>query len=920
MSPPHGSIFRASARRRRIRALVMAGALAFGPVSAQTIPAPAGAGAAARQNWSQAQDLPQAPAPARPGGGYLAPDFTPTGVIAAQAPFSGPASFPNAAPFPGAAAYQGAPVRAAAPGESAALPAEPSAPESVLRHLPNNIQGFRLNGEVGASEWPIYLSEAQTRHHLSFRVGYLSAVSVMPEASTLTVAINDVVIGTTPIRAPNKVQSVEFDVPPNLVKPGFNAVRIAVDQRHRVDCSLKATYELWTQIDPTQTGLVMPSNDSGAQELTDLPALPPDGQGALPVRAVLPGRTSAANIERVIRAVQFISSVGHFEQPVVDVGPMAAGDYGVNLVVGLYADVAQMADLSGLGPVERSRLALLPATATRRTTIVITGQTEEDVNRALASFGEAAAPHGSEAGLRAANAFPGYRVSGGQTVRLRDLGVRSQEFSGRYFRTGFNIIMPADFYSADYAKVPLDLAGGYAPGLLSSAQIIVSINGRNAVSSSLPRSQGDVFKENTLPLPLGYFRPGLNRIEIEAQLPAVEDAACDPLAAIAGKKRFLFLDSTQIRIPDLARIGRMPDLAVTATGGFPFIGGSKQPKLYMPSPDRDSIAAAATLAGRMAASAGRPIDFRFTVTPPPVGSGATLVMTNARNLDDATASAVGLDPSMLRKIWGNRIDEPASQPDSKLSPFDMRARNRLVLQKNLPAACHLSRRSPANGDGASLAAKSVREPAPEREISDDAFAAAAPPQPPFVAAPESDLYAEWSNAHANHWALRKWAGDTAVKLGDFLQRGVNRTVNKAQHLATSGGGKANEKAFGPENSLLIAQALLGSDTDDVWTVVIAPNSALLAETVNCLSDPRVWRQVEGRVAMLDASDGRITSLPPEQLRFVATQPLSVSNIRLIAASWLSINSGAYVALTLALAIILAFATFNFVRNVGRREG
>ena len=635
----------------------------------------------------------------------------------------------------------------------------------VLRHLPNNIQGFRLQGETGASEWPIYLSETQTRRKLRFRVGYLSAVSIMPEASTLTISINDVTIGTTKIQALNKVQSVDFDIPAELVKPGFNAVRIAVDQRHRVDCSLAATYELWTQIDPSQTGVLMPAGDAGARDVGELAALAPDDHGTLPVRVILPGRTSAANIERVIHAVQLIASVGHFDQPVVDVGPMASGDYGVNLVIGLYADVAKVQDLEGLGRVEGARLALLPGTATRRATIVITGLTEDDVNRALISFGEAAPTRGSEAGLRAASAFPGLRVSGGQSVRLRDLGMRSQEFSGRYFRTGFNIIMPADFYSADYAKVPLDLAGGYAPGLLSSAQIIVSINGRNAVSASLPRAQGDVFKENTLPLPLGYFRPGLNRIEIAAELPKADDGVCDPLAAIADKKRFLFLDTTQIRIPQLARIARVPDLAVTATGGFPFIGGVKQPKLFMPKPDRESIGAAATLAGRMAASAGRPIDFRFTMTPPAVGSGATLVVASASAIDDSIASAVGLDPVLLRKAWSDRLMATAGNSDERLSDYDLRARNRLVLQKNLPAACHLKPR-PILASHTPVTLASFEEAAP----------AAQPVKP-------RDLFAEWSQDQADHTLLRRSFDMAIAGIGD------------AAHSAASRAAEAGEESF-----------------------------------------------------------------------------------------------------------------------------
>jgi hypothetical protein len=262
--------------------------------------------------------------------------------------------------------------------------------------------------------------------------------------------------------------------------------------------------------------------------------------------------------------------------------------------------------------------------------------------------------------LRAAQSFPGYRIGGGQTLRLRDLGLHSQEFSGRFFRAGFNIVLPADFYPANYAKVPLSLSGGYATGLARGAQILVSINGRDAVSAPLLSNGGGVFKDKTLPLPLGFFRPGLNRIEIAAQVPTPEDATCDSTKALEAKKRFLLLESTQLRLPDLARIGRAPDLGVTATGGFPFIGGAKQPKMFMPSPDRDSIAAAATLAGRMAASAGRPIDFRFTLTPPPEGSGATLAFLDARTLDDETAKKFGVDGPRLREAWRERFDAKAS--------------------------------------------------------------------------------------------------------------------------------------------------------------------------------------------------------------------------------------------------------------------
>ncbi|MCI4678432.1 cellulose biosynthesis cyclic di-GMP-binding regulatory protein BcsB [Rhodoblastus acidophilus] len=832
-------------------------------------------------------------------------DPAPVGTIEAAPRIRLPAaSTPVAAASPPAPLPPSA-AAAPGPGPAPAPTSEPNAAEGgfVLRHLPNNIQGFRLSGEIGASEWPIYLSEAQARSRLRFQLGYMSAVSVMPEASKIIVSINDVEIGATRISAFDKVQTVDFDIPPNLVKPGFNAVRIAVDERHRVDCSLEATYELWTQIDPSQTGILAPSSQNEALGLADLAALPPDSQGALPVRAVLPGRTSPGNIERVIRAVQIIASSGHFEQPMVDVGPMAGGAYGVNLVVGLAADLARIPDLAAFGGIDGPRLAFLPATAARRATIVITGRTQDDVNRALRQFDKTAQPRGSRAGLRASQAFPGYRVTGGETVKLADLGLHSEEFSGRYFRVGFNIIMPADFYSADYAKVPLDLAGGYAPGLLSNAKIIVAINGHNAVSAPLSNARGAVFKDKTLPLPLGFLRPGLNRIEIQAQLPTAADAACDPLAAIANKKRFLFLDSTTIRIPQLARIGRVPDLAVTASGGFPYIGGGKQPKLYAPSPDIHSIAAAATFAARMAASAGRPIDFRFTTAPPAVGSGATLVVAAAGQLDFATARALGLDPERLRAAWADRSAAPADSL-AKPSPADIRARSRLVLQKNLPAACHL-RRAPVVGPASGV---------PPVDIAALLAEAANPPETPA----NRDLFDAWSEKLGGHERWRQWLKGAGAEIADVAGAAWRGTMDEAQALIANGDEAAAKIIYRSDNSLLIAQTVRGAAADDVWTLVTAPNSTLLSQSVDCLSDPRVWRHVDGRLSLLDDSDGAIATLPASQLHFVATQPLSVSNVRLISASWLSLNPAVYVTFTLIVAFILAAATLEFVRNVGRR--
>ncbi len=794
-------------------------------------------------------------------------------------------------------AVDGAQARDAKP------PAREPPSATLIRHLPNTMQGYRLGGEIGTSEWPIFLTEAQARQKLRFRVAYLSAVSVMPEASKLTVSVNDKVVGETQIRAPSSVASAEFEIPENLVKPGFNAVRLSVQQRHRVDCSLAATYELWTQIDPSQTGFVLPRADAGVASLGDLAALLPDQQGALPIRAVVSAKSSPTTIERIIVAAQTISLLGRFEQPLVDFGPLADGDDGVNLAVGIYADLVKIPGLESIGDVRGPRAMLLPPRGGRRTTIVVTGTSEEQLTQALAQLAVAAEPKGTEAGLRAAAAFPGYRVVGGQRIMLRDLGFSSQEFSGRFFRLAFNIIMPPDFYPADYAKVIIAMAGGYGPGLQTrDAQILVKVGGRNAASIRLPKSTGDVFKQNEIPLPLGLLRPGLNRIEIEALVPSLSDSNCDPMTAIDGARRFLFLDTTEFILPHIARIARMPDLAVTASGGFPYASSGVRPILFIPTPDKETVGAAATIAARMAVSAGAAVDFKFTILPPAKGSGATLLVAPARALDPAMMRNIGLDPDAVRQAWEKRAETPPKPTDELLSQLEALARNRLVLQRNFPAACNL----PKPPGGFVQASKpALRGPLP------------APPSGRGGAPGSGDqgLLQEWNEN---------------VRQKNVWLSGVMESINGARDWFRTKAGDVQGWFSGKfdntpppspltsQSSLLLVQSILGGTSDDIWTVVTAPNAGILAESVACLVDPRVWTQVSGRISALDGSEGAVTSSPSATARFIATQPLLLRNVRLIAAGWLSNNTGVFVLLGLSSALVLSGATTWLIRSLGRR--
>jgi hypothetical protein len=803
----------------------------------------------------------------------------------------------SASPIPGP---QLGPVGAIAPEASAQAAPENDSPV-VLRHLPNNIQGYRLAGEVAVSEWPIYLTDTQAKRELQFQLGYLSAVSVMPETSGLTLAVNDQPVGMTPVNASQAVKTIVFEIPPGLMRPGFNSVRLSTQLRHRVDCSLEATNELWAQVDPSQTGIIFAPGDASIDTLADLGALPPNEQGALPIRAFLAEKAAPVEIARMLRVAQLISIIGRFEQPVIDFGPLAEGPYGVNLLVGTPAKLAEQVDISTLGAIVGPRAAVLPPSMKRRTTIVITGLNDAQLDAAIEQFLVAAKPRGAEQGLRAAAAFPGFRMEGEQRVQLSQLGLKSQEFDGRLYRTAFNIIMPSDFFPADYGRATLRMAGGYAPGLAPRAQLVVNVNGRTAVSLALLKTSGEVFKDNPLPLPLGFFRPGLNRIEIEAHVPTAADHSCAAVAGREAANRFLFLDSTEIEIPRIARVARMPDLAVTATGGFPYASVQHPPKLFLPSLDPKSLGAAATLVAHLAVSVGRPLDFQIATSAPGKGDGPTLAVAPFAALSADLLKKLEMPATDMAAAWrGANNASSTSHADEILVEAREIGRKRIALERNLPMACHPPARVEARPE-------EPRAQAPAGAVSLDSQAAKSIAQP-------ADLYQKWDA----RLAIERRTTTRLINWANHASEWIRSKFTDAASWIHTEFQREDGPLIGPSAQLAVGQGFLGDGGADVWTIVTAPDADALADNVACLVDPRVSRQISGRLSVLSPSEMKIGIVPVDDAHFVVTQPLSVDNLRLIVAGWFSLHTLHYVVGALALALILTAATTLFVRNVGRR--
>ena len=766
-------------------------------------------------------------------------------------------------------------------------PVAPPAHE-IVRFLPNMLEGTRLSGEAGDLRWPVYLTAAQAASPLRFRVGYLSAVSVLPDASTLAVKVNDTPIGTDAIDASRGLRTIEFTIPAGLTRPGFNAISISVDQRHRVDCSVAATYELWTKLDPSETGLVLQPDTQTITDTSDLAGLLPRFDGTLPIHVVLVGKTNPNHLGRLIAATQRIALAAHALQPSVEFTTAPADPYGIDLLLGTreaLRRLPQVADVLGIdGPMTR----IVPARDDGRPLLIVTGSNDAELDQAIAQLGARAAP-GTSAGLLALANYPAMTIAGSGHFRLREFGVRSQAFSGRFLRKSFNLNLPADLLASDYGRGTFDLAGGYAAGLAAGAQVRVDVNGRNSGIIKLPSAQGEVFQHNPLFLPLSLMRPGLNRIDISAETPRADDVIC----AAPNGKRFLFLDTSEIVLPPLARVERLPDLALVASGGLPF--GKGRAHLVVPKPDRETMGAALSLTARVAVAAGAVMPFDFATKAPSGESGSTLVVSPARELDPAAMRDIGLDPDAVEAAWHDRTAAPAVT----MASTPAAGQRWWLTRTDGPSACRL----PSRVDGQTSAdsrpkvsAPAPSEPAATRTKPNDsdvvleAWTGDAPPTPGWrdtLAALPSTL-ADWVRyaSAAIHWPSAQ-----------------------AQH------GDGIDAA----SSLILAQGMSGGSRENVTTIVTAVDAPTLRASVACLFDPQVWSKLHGRLAVLDAATGDVTATDATSFHYIASDKTPIGNSRLVIAGWFSLNPLAFVAFALLAALCLGGTTLWFVRGVGRRS-
>ena len=817
---------------------------------------------------------PPARTPPRPEPGAPAP--SPGQAFEMRQPGTAPAAPPAAQPAP-VPPSAGTPFNIGPQRQNPVAPTPPPAPQtgtaparqpapaarSGVRNerpvLP--FETVRLEGETDAKSWTFHLTQDEATSGASIALGFKNAVVVMPEGSRLRIAINGESVVDTPISSPNDIKRMTAAIRPGLLRAGQNIIRAEAFQRHRTDCTIDATYELWTDLDSATTRLVFAEGAAKTlRGLDDLPAVGVDSTGVTTIRVVAPKIYRPEIRDRLLRLVQLVALRGRYAHPVIQVvetdpGPSPVGT--IKVAMGLAGElrgmVAGMPDAASSQPLTM----MMQEPGSLGSTLVVSGPTWQDLDTAISVVGAQAVNTANIArGIldTAAWHWPEILTAfGAQSFRFADLGVPTQEFSGRRLKAEFSINLPSDFYATEYGEAILHLDAAYTAAVRPGSHINVFVNGMISTQMTITK-QGDIVRRHTIRLPLRNFKSGINQVTIEAILHTDADERCAPGETLSESNRFVLFDTSTLEFPTYGRIGRVPDLAVMSTGSFP--DQDLPTTIVLARPDPLNYSAAGTLLARMARSGGTPVRAQFS-NAASADNGSVLFIGAVDQIPSGFLNHVKVSEH-LRMIWPSTPTGDRAGPQVASSDFSL----------------------------------------PTAQVSPDRPATAS----------TDEVRRRWSDTFQRRGFFQQTLGT--------LQGWMEKTFSLS--LSSLSLEERTDAPYEPPQraSLLLAQNQ--TDTAGVWTLLTARTDRALADEMARLANPMLWSQVAGRAVALEPREMKLQVEPINDYRFVQTQPLSLRNMRLVAANWMSANIIQYAILMLAGCMFLGVATYLLLNRLGRR--
>lgn len=556
----------------------------------------------------------------------------------------------------------------------------PATPKSNFQRYIVPFKDFRLEGEYDRRSWSIYLTPEQAAAPAKFNFSYQNAVVVAPEASQLTILLNNRAIGQQEIGSPDSPSTISFDVPRGLLQPGANVVTFEATQRHRTDCDIQSTYELWSDIDPAGTYLSFAEEDAQKLSSTDaIRAIGVDGAGKTEFNLVVPALAQPGTTKPLLRLAQGLSILSGMPNETFSFGteslpPPAPGK--MTVLVGTPAELQPLFPVPAAAQ-SAALAAFVQDPRTGSTVLLISGPSWQSVAAAIDTV---VSPTDRDPTVRRDtlvtqrwSAPDAPLIFSDTSLPFSQLGIETTEFSGRHFHTSFNVAIPADFYANAYGEATIYLDAAYAKNVKPGSHIDVYVNGSIATTKPITAPGGGIFRKLPIRVTMRHFKPGLNTIRLEAMLLTAEDQACAPGTTADKTARFALFDTSTLHIPDFARVAQRPNLAALAGTGYPYSRNSEPTALFIDRTDPDTLSATATLLGQMAIVAGHPIAVDLIAAPGGAGERDAIFVGPISQMPATTLSQMNI-AAASQVSWRPAVAGQAGPAEAVASVDEWRSR------------------------------------------------------------------------------------------------------------------------------------------------------------------------------------------------------------------------------------------------------
>lgn len=603
---------------------------------------------------------PTPPVPVRPPPAASSAGAPPTQQIA---PSSVPSVTPSASTPP-----------MAAPRSAQAVPEPITTSVDQRRRYILPFTELSLSGEMDQRQWTIYMTPQQADAATALTVAYQNAVVVAPESSSLEIAINNVPLEQRSIASPDAEGNLSIAIPPGLLQGGANVVTLGVKQRHRTDCTIESTYDLWTDINPSGTFITLNADVASRFEtIEDIQATGAGSDGLTTIDIVAPGMSNpvmASSLLKLSQALALRTQMPNQEIVFHANVPQARKASSLLVLAGTSREIAAVTNTVPAEVLAGPYAGFESNMINGASALVVGGPTPQATQAAIASLVASVEPpdQSSRSFLSTRNWHTpdAPLVLGDRRLSLSSLGVTSTEFSGRRFRTDFTIGVPANFYAAAYGEATLLLDAAYAAEVLPGSHIDVYVNGNIASTVPISNRGGGIFRHLPINVTLRHFVPGANTVTIEAVLQTQADETCLPGTTASATPRFALFDTSEFHMPNFARIGRAPDLAATSGVAQPYRSAKQPVAIFLERIDPDLLSSSATLMGRLAVAAGQPVDVDLVGSIAGVGDRDAIFIGTLPQIQPALAAQFNI-ASASQTAWGEgRQSTPAAEQTDQL--------------------------------------------------------------------------------------------------------------------------------------------------------------------------------------------------------------------------------------------------------------